>query len=171
MTKLRIAPDGVVRALWTDEVDWASVGKASVERASHIEFCKRRQLWYVRASRRCNALRAFLQFVLRRPFGPILHWSGGRGDALAWEREYFSPGGPGWQSSPAHRRQIRAGGLAPQKEENRLMELLRFLLSILSGGRGGRQRVSGHQRRQAYGPRWTQRRRRHIAGYRRRRPR
>lgn len=111
MTRIRIAPDGRVRGLWTDEIDWPSLGKAAVERASHVEFCERRQLWYVRDVRARNALRVFLEIVLRRPFGDVLHWSGSRRDALAWEHDYFSPGGPGWQSSPAYRRQIRAVGL------------------------------------------------------------
>ena len=170
MTRIRIAPDGVVRALWTDEIDWPSLGQATVERASHVEFCPRRQLWYVRDGRALHALRAALQFVLRRPFGDVLHWSSSRRDALAWEHHYFSPGGPGWQSPPAYRRQIRDAGLTSHTEENRLMELLRFFFGYLSGCYG-RQQVSDHQRRQAYGPSWTQHRRRHIASYRRRRPR
>ena len=49
------------------------------------------------------------------------------------------------------------------------MELLRLLFALLFGGHRGRQRVSDHHRRQPYGPGWTLCRRRHIAGYRRRR--
>jgi hypothetical protein len=98
MIRIRIAPDGTVRGLRTDEIDWISLGKVAVERSSHVEFCERRQLWYVREGRARNALCKSLGIVLRRPFGYVLHWSGGRRDALAWEHDYFSPGGPGWQS-------------------------------------------------------------------------
>ena len=94
--KIRISPDGTVRGLWDDAVDWTSLGRVSVRRASHVEFCGRRQLWYVRDGRSRNALRAILGIVLRRPFGDVLHWSGSRGDALAWEQNHYQPGGPGW---------------------------------------------------------------------------
>ena len=50
MTRIRIAPDGTVRGLWTDEIDWTFLGQTTVARASHVEFCERRQLWYVQAS-------------------------------------------------------------------------------------------------------------------------
>jgi hypothetical protein len=113
MTKIRIAPDGTVRGLWTDEINWTSLGRAAVERASHVEFCRRRQQWFVREGQARNALRALLETLLRRHFGRVLHWSGSRADALAWEHDYFSPGGPGWPSSPASRRQVYAGGWSP----------------------------------------------------------
>ena len=171
MTQIRIAPDGRVRGLWTDEIDWPSLGKAAVKRASHVEFCEQEQLWYVRDSHARNSLRACLEIVLRRPLGDVLHWSGSRTEALAWERDYFSPGGPGWRSSPSYRRQIRVAGCTSNTKDNRFMDVLRLLFSLLSGGHGGRQHVSDHNRRQAYGPRWTRHRRRHIASYRRRRPR
>ena len=97
MTRIRIALDGTVRGLWTDEIDWPSLGKAAVERASHVEFCELRQLWYVRDVRARNALRALLQAVTGRPFGEILHWAKTREEALAWKRRYYEPGGPGWK--------------------------------------------------------------------------
>ncbi len=171
MTRIRIATDGTVGGLWSDEIDWSSLGRVSVDRASHVEFSGRRQLWYVRDRCARHALRAVHQFVLRRPLGDVLYWSGSRREALAWECDYFSPGGPGWASFPTSRRKTRAGGLAAQKEERPLMERLKLFFAFLPGGRCGRQRVSDHQRRQAYGPRWTLRRRRHIASYRRRRAR
>ena len=99
MTRIRIAPDGTVRGLWTDEVDWPSLGKAAVERASHVEFCERRQLWYVRAGKPRNRLRRILQLVLHRPFGEVLHWAKTRQEALAWEQNHYQPGGPGWPAS------------------------------------------------------------------------
>ena len=94
--KLRIARDGTVRGLWDDAIEWSSLGPVSVRRASHVEFCDRRQLWCVRPGQSRNALRQLLQWVLRRPFGEILHWAATRSEALAWEREHFAPGGPGW---------------------------------------------------------------------------
>jgi hypothetical protein len=96
MTRLRIAPDGTVRGLWTDQVDWPSLGRAAVKRASHVEFCPRRQLWYVREGHSRNALRAILETLLRRPFGEVLHWARTRAAALAWEQKHYAPGGPGW---------------------------------------------------------------------------
>ena len=94
--KLRITPDGTVRGLWSDTVDWSLLGWVSVRRASHVEFCDRRQKWYVRAGSTCNALRSLLQAVTGRPFGEILHWAKTREDALAWEQRYYEPGGAGW---------------------------------------------------------------------------
>ena len=75
MTRIRIAPDGTVRALWTDEIDWPSLGRAAVRRASHVEFCERSQLWSVRDNHARNALRALVGTPLPRPFGGVLHWS------------------------------------------------------------------------------------------------
>ena len=94
--KLRITPDGTVRGLWDDSVDWPSLGRISVKRASHVEFCDRMQLWCVRSSHPRIALHQLLQWMLRRPFGEILHRAATRLEALAWEREHFAPGGPGW---------------------------------------------------------------------------
>jgi hypothetical protein len=99
MTRIRTAPDGTVRALWTDEIDWRSLGRLKVERASHVEFCRRRQLWFVRAGTPRAAWRRVLQWVLRRQFGEIECRTPSREEALAWERERFGPGGLGWSPS------------------------------------------------------------------------
>ena len=96
MTKLRIAPDGSVRGLWTDEIDWRPLGRVSVTRASHVEFCDRRQLWYVRTGQPKGLMRRVLQDVLGRPLGEIIHWARSREAALGWERCQYQPGGPGW---------------------------------------------------------------------------
>ena len=96
MTRLRITPDGTVRGLWTDEIDWPSLGRSSVRRASHVEYCDRRQQWYVRAGRPRSWGRRVLQWALRRPFGEVLRWAKNREEALDWERDYYEPGGAGW---------------------------------------------------------------------------
>ena len=107
--KLRITPAGTVCGLWDDTIDWPSLGRVSVRRASHVEFCDRTQLWRVRFSHSRNALRRILQWVPRRPVGEILHWATTRSAALAWEREHFGPGGPGWP--------VRGTGHARQQPE------------------------------------------------------
>ena len=94
--KLRIMPDGTIRGLWDDAMDWPILGRISVRRASHVEFCPRRQQWYVQSGRPRSWWRRVLQRVLRRPFGEVLHWAATRSSALTWEREHFAPGGPGW---------------------------------------------------------------------------
>lgn len=96
--KLRIAANGSVTGLWSDAVDWRGLGRVAVERASHVEFCRRRQMWYVRAGKPRGALRRVLQFVLQRPCGEILHWVTSRKEALAWETAHFGPDGPEWRS-------------------------------------------------------------------------
>lgn len=73
MTKIIIATDGTVRGLWTDEIGWTSLGKVAVERASHIEFCERRQHWYVRVAQPRGWFRRFIQRLVGRPCGEILH--------------------------------------------------------------------------------------------------
>ncbi len=96
MTRLRIAPDGTVRGLWTDEIDWPSLGRSSVRRASHVEYCDRRQQWYVRAARPRSWVRRVLQRALGRRCGEVLFWAKTRPEALAWEQQHYEPGAAGW---------------------------------------------------------------------------
>jgi len=98
MTRLRIVSDGTVRGLWNDDIDWRHLGHVSVRRASHVEFCDRRQQWYVQVSRPRSISRRFLQWAIGRPFGEILHWAATRRAALAWEKKHFGPGGLGWKA-------------------------------------------------------------------------
>ena len=42
-----IAPGGLVRGLYTDEVDWSALGPLRVTRASTVEFDETRQGWVV----------------------------------------------------------------------------------------------------------------------------
>ena len=106
--KLRITPDGTVRGLWTDYIDWPGIGPVSVTRASHVEFCGRRQMWYVQAGRTRHALRRILQAVTGRPFGEILHWAKTREEALAWEQAHYEPGGSGWKQGGIPKRRMSA---------------------------------------------------------------
>ncbi len=94
--KLRIKLDGTVCGLWSDAVDWSQVGPLSVRRASHVEFCERKQQWYVRAARPRGRIRRILQWTFRCPLGEVLYWASTRQEALAWEHAYYSPDGPGW---------------------------------------------------------------------------
>ena len=107
MIKVRIESDGTIRALWNDGLDWGELGPVSVRRASHVEFCDRRQLWYVRAGRPSSRIRRFLQRVLCRPLGEIVHWAKTRQEALDGEENHFGPGGQGWIFT---RRIRRSGG-------------------------------------------------------------
>lgn len=167
MTRIRIAPDGTVQGLWTDEIDWTFLGKVAVKRASHVEFCERQQRWHVRRARSCNALQLLVAFVLRRSGGDVLHGSRRRQDALAWERDYFSPGGPGWMSE----RELRKRDCHRRKTEVNPMETLRQLIAFLTGSSRTRQRVRDHHKQQAVGPRWSRHRPRRIGRYTRRKPR
>lgn len=97
--ELRIGADGCVQSLWNGQVDWRALGRVSVRRASHVEFCPRRQLWYVQSGQPRSRWRRALQWVLHRPCGEILHWARTREEALAWEQRYFGPGGDGWSRS------------------------------------------------------------------------
>ena len=94
--KLRITQDGTICGLWSDAVDWRAIGVVSVRRASHVEFCPKRRLWYVQSAQPRGWFRRVLQALLRRPFGEILHWAKTRQAALEWEQEHFKPGGAGW---------------------------------------------------------------------------
>lgn len=99
MIKLRITPDGRVCGLWTDDVQWCELGIAHVRRASHVEFDDRQQCWSVRDASPKRWLSRWLSRLLQRPIGSVLHRAATRASALAWEHDYFEPGGPGWNRS------------------------------------------------------------------------
>ncbi len=52
MIRLRITPDGRIRGLWTDAVDFIGIGRTAVRRASHVEFDAQSQQWTVREANR-----------------------------------------------------------------------------------------------------------------------
>ena len=94
---LRITPDGRICGLWTDEISLCELGPVSVRRASHVEFDDRRQCWFVREAEPESAIRRWLQRLLAKPMGHVLHRAATRHAALEWEHEYFQPGAPGWR--------------------------------------------------------------------------
>ncbi len=162
--KIRISTGGAICGLWSDAVDWQALGRVSVHRASQVEFCARRQAWYVRDGMARNRLHTPLEIALRRPGGGVLHWSKSREEALAWEHAYFSPGGPGWPV--AHSRPPRrttAGDI--------VMSLLHAFFDWLSGRSNRFETVRRHRRLQAFGKGWSQRRPCRIKPYSRRKPR
>ena len=106
--KLRITPDGTITGLWSDAVDWNSLGRVSVHRASHVEFCDDEQKWYVRAGRPRSWLRRIIQLALGQPTGEILHWAKAREEALAWESRHYEPGGSGWKQCGIPKRRMSA---------------------------------------------------------------
>ncbi len=100
MIRLRIAPDGLVRGLWTDAVEFAALDHSHVRRASHVEFDERVQRWIVREAVPSIRWRRYVQLLTGRPLGRILHQAPSRRDALLWEERHFGPRGAGWPDAP-----------------------------------------------------------------------
>ena len=98
MIRLRITRDGRVRGLWTDAVDFTGMGRTVVRRASHVEFDRRRQQWFVTAAVPRGRLRRWIQRLFGRPMGRVIHFAPTRAAALEWEDRHFRPGGRGWST-------------------------------------------------------------------------
>ena len=96
MIRLRITPDGRIRGLWTDAVNFTALGHTTVRRASHVEFDDARQIWYVRAAVPSGRLRRIAQMLTRLPVGELIASAPNRQVALAIEQKLFQPGGPKW---------------------------------------------------------------------------
>lgn len=117
MIRLRITPDGRIRGLWTDALDWPALGRVHVARASQVEFDITRQVWVVHpappVARLRGGIRALrlllsrahwaLRGLLRRGPGRVpadaLPTFQSRSAALDWEAQYFGPGGSGWPNT------------------------------------------------------------------------
>ncbi|UCG16919.1 MAG: hypothetical protein JSV19_02570 [Phycisphaerales bacterium] len=97
MTRIRITPDGKVRSLWTDKINWHAIGRLAVRRASYVEFHDAIQKWVVRPWRPRSRFFRLLQQLAGRPFGEILYLADTRQEALRWEQEYYGIGGPEWK--------------------------------------------------------------------------
>ena len=80
--QLAITPNGGVEMLWDDALDVKQFGDVKVERASHVEFDNTKSKWYVQSAKTLK--------VLRDDFDS-------RDEALAWEKQYYSPTGEGWK--------------------------------------------------------------------------
>lgn len=96
--KLQITAAGGVQMLHSDAVDLTELGQVEITRASNVEWSNERQAWYVQSA---------LTLV-------VLSWFASREAALAWEKDYYSPDGPGWPEINFHRRvlELEAEGLS-----------------------------------------------------------
>ncbi len=90
--RLRISADGSVHGLYDDAVDWQALGPVIVRRASHVEFCPRKQAWYVQLARPASWWRRLVQVMTGCRCGEIICWSASRTSALEWEHEHLAPG-------------------------------------------------------------------------------
>lgn len=80
MISLQIDASGGIQMLQDDALDLRQFGKVEISRASHVEFDNGVQAWYVQSAKT----------------GEMLHYAQTRAEALAWEKAYYSPSGPGW---------------------------------------------------------------------------
>lgn len=80
MISLQIGADGSMAMLQDDALDLRQFGEVEITRASHVEFDNARQLWYVQSAKTLT----------------YLHYAKTRAEALAWEKDYYSPSGLGW---------------------------------------------------------------------------
>ncbi len=80
--KLQITKAGGVQMLHDDLVHLEEFGQVQVTRASHVEFNNDTQKWYVQSAKTLK--------MLKDDFDT-------REQALAWEKQYYSPDGEGWR--------------------------------------------------------------------------
>ena len=75
-----LTKEGGIQMLHDDIAELETLGTVEVERASHVEYDNDRQQWYVQSAKTLE----------------ILDYFDDRASALAWEKEYYSPKGEGW---------------------------------------------------------------------------
>jgi len=80
--KLQITKSGGIQMLHDDSVHLEEFGQVKVERASHVEFDNVTQKWYVQSAKTLKMLKADFET---------------RVEALAWEKQYYSPDSQGWK--------------------------------------------------------------------------
>jgi len=80
--QLELTAQGGIQMLHDDAVDLSEFGKIEVKRASHVEFNNATGYWYVQSAKTGKMLKEDCT---------------SRAAALEWEKEYYSPGGPGWE--------------------------------------------------------------------------
>jgi hypothetical protein len=71
-----------IRKLHDDLIDWGKFGKLKVRRASHVEFNNKTGFWFVKSAKTGKMIKD--DFKTREL-------------ALAFEKEYYTPGGKGWK--------------------------------------------------------------------------
>lgn len=81
MISLQITPEGGIQMLQDDAIDLTQFGQVEVSRASHVEFCNREQGWYIESAKTGERLASGFKT---------------RGEAITWEKNYYSPSGAGW---------------------------------------------------------------------------
>lgn len=79
--KVEVAANGCLQMLHDDAFDIAAFGPVQVTRASNVEFNNATGKWYVQSARTGRILKADCDT---------------REGALAWEKEFYGPGGKGW---------------------------------------------------------------------------
>lgn len=82
MLKMQLTRSGGVQMLQDDAVDLTEFGSVEVTRASHVEFCNQDQAWYIESAKTSKRLASGFKT---------------RGEAIAWEKAYYSPSGAGWK--------------------------------------------------------------------------
>jgi len=80
--KLQITKSGGIQMLHDDLVHLEEFGEVQVTRASHVEFNNDTQRWYVQSAKSMIILKADFET---------------REQALAWEKQYYSPDEEGWR--------------------------------------------------------------------------
>lgn len=94
MISMELTAQGAIAMIQDDAVDLRQFGEIEVTRASHVEFCAGPKEcgggyadggvargWFVQSAKTLRVLAAGLQT---------------RAEALAWEKEFYSPSGRGW---------------------------------------------------------------------------
>lgn len=81
MIQLQLTRTGGVRMLHDDLIDLGEFGEPIVTRASHVEFCNTRGGWTVSSAKTGRLLAVGFPT---------------RAEALAWEKNHYSPTGKGW---------------------------------------------------------------------------
>jgi len=76
-----LTKDGGIQMLHDDIAELETLGRVDVERASHVEYDNAKQKWYVQSAKTLEIFKYFDD----------------RASALAWEKEFYSPKGEGWE--------------------------------------------------------------------------
>ena len=78
--QILITKNGGIQMLHDDLIQLEQFGKVTTTRASNVEYDNDKQQWYVQSAKTLT----------------ILQYFNTRSEALAWEKDYYSPDGEGW---------------------------------------------------------------------------